>query len=950
LLFGTRICAALALMGSLSVPSRAQGPSPGAYRLRPWLSSSGEALFRERHAQGHYRNHPLARWYGEPSEPSLLRGAVTSAPSFTQDESAPDALVNDRNPPTCTGCSGLGISQVEATVAVDGLNILVGWNDLERRCFTTSGQNYGWSTDGGITFTDGGHYPPSDVGGGLYGDPTHAVHSGTHAFYMAGLHQASIPGNVFSGIGAAKGHFGPGGFTLDLNKLAVPNPNRLEDFFDKPWMTVDPMSGNVYFAWANFSPITSYIEFARCDSNLNLLGPIQRMSEDSCATQFGVPAVGPDGELYVIWRQNCVASLGVTGLGLGEIVVRKSTDFGATFGPKVVVSQHTTNNFTGGPGFLRFFASTQPGIVVDRTGGPHRGRVYVAWDQCVNYLASRSDHTSGVDTEPNDTLAQAQSFVPGGKLRGMRAGVDSDWYRFDGITGQTFYIESVISFETPSGYDSTRGGVAMRLYCPGAQGDPELALNDNLTSGGTLHTLKETGTYYLEVYGITATETSPYVAWTNLVTPEPGDPARDQRDQVLAWSDDGVTWSAPVRIVDGAIGYDGQYPWPAVDGKGRVHCSWMDFRLDSHCILPRSTQVITSSGDGGVTWGPNRTIADAPSFWDPNICHSNGNNQGDYQHTVADGDLVVAAFTDQRLGDPDIFVDAELYRAVASCPAGVSAGAGRDTTLLLGLENQGNSRRTFAWRLEDSRGWLVGALPALSGERSLGAGESLDLTATIRLQDCAGDSTTVSLIHSDPAIPGFEERCTTVVRCADVPTSVVVSLVQSHASPGLVRITWFSREPAVRRATVWRRGELDSWMNVGNAAATGDGYLVYEDREELAEGPYAYRLEIETYDGEIFTSGEAWVEVQRPRFALGGVLPNPTAGPMMVTVALETGDAKLELLDVGGRLVARREMHGVGPGRHSVLFAEGATLPQGIYSLRLTEKGRSAFARVVIAR
>jgi hypothetical protein len=71
---------------------------------------------------------------------------------------------------------------------------------------------------------------------------------------------------------------------------------------------------------------------------------------------------------------------------------------------------------------------------------------------------------------------------------------------------------------------------------------------------------------------------------------------------------------------------------------------------------------------------------------------------------------------------------------------------------------------------------------------------------------------------------------------------------------------------------------------------------------------------------------------------------------MMVTVALETGDAKLELLDVGGRLVARREMHGVGPGRHSVLFAEGATLPQGIYSLRLTEKGRSAFARVVIAR
>lgn len=950
LLSRTATCVGLLLLLQFVHPGSSLATSQPAWRAgRPWLSSSGEALFRQSYAAGQFKDHPLARWYAgpaEPVEPAVHVGGDADAlalPTTPLIEFAADALANDRNPLTCTGCQNLGISQCEATVALDGLNVLVGWNDLETRCFSTSRQNFGWSTDGGATFTDGGHYPPTNVGGRLFGDASHAVNHKTHDFYVAGLHGSGGVGGAppFTGVGAVKGHFGPPGFVIDLNRLVVINPSPQSDFFDKPWMTVDSLSGNVYFVWTNFSDLP-YLEFQAFDANLNPLGPIQRFSDDPCGVQFGVPAVGPDGELYVMWRAYDCAS------GLSSVAVRKSTDFGVSFGPRVLVAPHALNSFTGGPGFLRPFASTQPSITVDRTDGPYRGRVYTAWDECVDYLASRSETTSAVDTEPNDTVGQAQTFVPGGKLRGTKNGLESDWYRFDAMAGQTFYAESVISFEVPGGYDSTRTGVDARLYCREPDGTLSVAVNGTLTSSGMIYTLKETATYYLEILG-TSSEVSPYVAWTNLVTAAPGERARDHRDQAMSWSDDGITWSGPQRIVDSAIGYDAQYPWLAVDGKGRVHCSWMDFRIDSRCNLPRSIQVVTSSGDGGVAWGPNRTFSDEPSFWNPNVCQSNGNNQGDYQHMVADGDRLVTAFTDQRLGDPDIFVDAAVYRALAGCPGPVSFATNQNHSIEFSLTNDGNFPRQLAWRLEDTRGWLTGGIPGVSGSQLLGVGQTITLTAMLQLQNCVGDSSVVSLIHSDPAIPGFEESCPTVVRCTNPATPVLVSLVESRAEPGLVTITWYAPLAARAHATVWRRHETAPRTMVGPATVSGEGYLTFEDRDDLREGRYAYRLELELADGP-YASGETWVEIRLPRFALEGARPNPTPGVLTVTLSLEHGAATLELHDVAGRRVLAREVGGLGPGRHHVQIGERASLPAGVYTMRLMQGGRSATAQTIVVR
>jgi hypothetical protein len=67
-------------------------------------------------------------------------------------------------------------------VAVFGSNVVVGWNDIGQFFETGSLTGYGYSTDGGRTFTDGGVIPPPKGGLNL-GDPDLAVDSYGNFYY-----------------------------------------------------------------------------------------------------------------------------------------------------------------------------------------------------------------------------------------------------------------------------------------------------------------------------------------------------------------------------------------------------------------------------------------------------------------------------------------------------------------------------------------------------------------------------------------------------------------------------------------------------------------------------------------------------------------------------------------------------------------------------------------------
>jgi len=80
---------------------------------------------------------------------------------------------------------------------------------------------------------------------------------------------------------------------------------------------------------------------------------------------------------------------------------------------------------------------------------------------------------------------------------------------------------------------------------------------------------------------------------------------------------------------------------------------------------------------------------------------------------------------------------------------------------------------------------------------------------------------------------------------------------------------------------------------------------------------------------------------------LDRVLPNPTRGPVTVSIVLRNSAAvRLEVYDAAGRLVRRLLERDLPAGRHSVVWdpdqANDRPLPSGVYSLRLEASPTSA--------
>ena len=96
----------------------------------------------------------------------------------------PDVLVNNRAQDI--GSSNVG--QAEQMIAALGSNILVAWNDGLgfATAPSTSTQGYGYSVDGGVTYTDGGS-PPVPAGWRWASDPLVTVNEGTGDFWFCAL-------------------------------------------------------------------------------------------------------------------------------------------------------------------------------------------------------------------------------------------------------------------------------------------------------------------------------------------------------------------------------------------------------------------------------------------------------------------------------------------------------------------------------------------------------------------------------------------------------------------------------------------------------------------------------------------------------------------------------------------------------------------------------------------
>lgn len=175
-----------------------------------------------------------------------------------------------------------------------------------------------------------------------------------------------------------------GGKTWTDGTPAINHINTVTPFEDKPGIVVDnaPASrskGNVYLAWTRFDVYgsanaehRSQIYFTRSTDRGQTFSMPFRISDtggdcvDSDNTVEGaVPAVGPNGEVYMVWA-------GPLGL-----VFDKSLDGGLSFGKDKVISDMPGGWDFSIEGLDR--ANGMPNTAVDLSNGPNKGTLYVNW-------------------------------------------------------------------------------------------------------------------------------------------------------------------------------------------------------------------------------------------------------------------------------------------------------------------------------------------------------------------------------------------------------------------------------------------------------------------------------------------------------------------------------------------------------------------------------------------
>ena len=152
-------------------------------------------------------------------------------------------------------------------------------------------------------------------------------------------------------------------------------------------------------------------------------------------------------------------------------------------------------------------------------------------------------------------------------------------------------------------------------------------------------------------------------------------------------------------------------------------------------------------------------------------------------------------------------------------------------------------------------------------------------------------------------------------------------------------------------ATVYRRPEGAAWGSVASIVGDGAGWLRFVDEDVRPGARYGYHLGVRGGASEEF-HGETWITVPSDwTLALATPTPNPVAGRLAIEFTLPTAAAaRLEVIDIAGRRVGDREVGALGPGSHSVTFAEASSWRPGIYLVRLTQGPRSLIARACVLR
>ncbi len=189
---------------------------------------------------------------------------------------------------------------------------------------------------------------------------------------------------------------------------------------DKEWAAVDLTNNTVYCTWTQFDDYDSKDEedesnilFSKSTDSGETWSPAIQINErpgncldDDQTTEGAVPAVGPNGEVYVAWALD------------EEIWFDRSLDGGETWLESDIKVSDQPGGWTNEISGLQR-SNGMPITAADASGGEYNGRVYVCWSDSRNdnediFLAYSVD-TGSTWTPPiriNQDETEADQFLP----------------------------------------------------------------------------------------------------------------------------------------------------------------------------------------------------------------------------------------------------------------------------------------------------------------------------------------------------------------------------------------------------------------------------------------------------------------------------------------------------------------------------------------------------------
>ncbi len=205
---------------------------------------------------------------------------------------------------------------------------------------------------------------------------------------------------------------------------------------DKEWAAIDPVTNNIYSTWTQFDVYGSKkpndhsnIMFSMSTDKAESWSPAIQINElsgdcldDDATTEGAVPAVGPNGEVYVAWSYK------------DNIYFDRSLDQGKTWLDKDIVAASGIIGWAVNiPGINR--CNGMPITRVDLSNGPNRGTIYINWSDQRNgetdtdiWLIKSTDggNTWTAPKRVNDDDSQRHQFFT--------------WMDVDPVTGHVYIV------------------------------------------------------------------------------------------------------------------------------------------------------------------------------------------------------------------------------------------------------------------------------------------------------------------------------------------------------------------------------------------------------------------------------------------------------------------------------------------------------------------------------